>query len=147
MVLAVYKAAIIWKENGAFSGLSLVKVLIQDQISYFIVYVSCPLNFSVVLMIYETRLMFCTVANVVAFGAELSQLLQNIFNVLGNPTLLCIMGSHLLIHLREAAEKGRNEGTSYRSKPHSAIDFWQGEESSDLGKLRQISHCCFSTGA
>lgn len=37
MVLAVYKATVIWKEDGNFKGMTLVKVLIQDQILYFIV--------------------------------------------------------------------------------------------------------------
>lgn len=44
------------------------------------------------------------------------------------------MGNHLLIHLREAADQGRNEGTSCREKPFSAIDFGPGEELSELGE-------------
>lgn len=46
MVLAVYKAAIMWKENGEFRGLNLIKVLIQDQLLYFFMYGSCFLVFS-----------------------------------------------------------------------------------------------------
>lgn len=49
MVLAVYKAAIIW-QDCKFGGLNLVKVLIQDQILYFIVYVSCRLDAFAILM-------------------------------------------------------------------------------------------------
>lgn len=41
MALAVYKAAVIWKEDRSFRGLNLMKVLIQDQILYFVAYVSC----------------------------------------------------------------------------------------------------------
>ena len=35
MLLAVYKAATFWKSSG-FNGISLVKVLVQDQIIYYI---------------------------------------------------------------------------------------------------------------
>ena len=64
---------------------------------------------------------------------DFSQLVQDSIGALGNPTLLCVLGSHLLIHLREAAEEGRNEGTSYRLSSFSAIEFEQGAEMSDLG--------------
>lgn len=66
--------------------------------------------------------------------ADLSTLLEALLATVGNPSLLCILGSHLLIHLREAAAEGFNEGTSYRSKTFSAIRFEQpeGEESSEV---------------
>lgn len=38
MVLALYKAAEHWKETAGFSQFNLVKVLIQDQAIYFIMY-------------------------------------------------------------------------------------------------------------
>lgn len=31
LVLALYKAAVMWKENSGFGGMVLVKVLIRDQ--------------------------------------------------------------------------------------------------------------------
>ena len=80
-------------------------------------------------------------ANLAAYTMDNSQILTDIFTTLGNPSLLCILGSHLLIHLREAAEEGRNEGTSYRSKSFSAIEFEQGEELSYLGKHSLLLHC------
>ncbi|EJD00526.1 uncharacterized protein FOMMEDRAFT_159258 [Fomitiporia mediterranea MF3/22] len=42
------------------------------------------------------------------------------------PTLLCVLGSHLLINLKEAGERGVNEGTNYRSKTVSDIEFAEG---------------------
>ena len=36
MILAVYKAAIIWKENMGIAGLDLVKILMRDQAVYFL---------------------------------------------------------------------------------------------------------------
>lgn len=65
---------------------------------------------------------------------DLSTLLENVFNTVGSPSLLCVLGSHLLIHLREAAEEGLNEGTSYRLYSVSAIDFEHGAELSEPGK-------------
>ena len=49
--------------------------------------------------------------------------MQNVLKAAGDPALLCVLGSHLLIHLKEAAEKGLNGGTSYRMEAISAIDF------------------------
>ena len=80
-----------------------------------------------------TRAVFCAVANLIANAGGLNEILTNVFDTIGNPSLLCVLGSHLLIHLREAAEEGRNEGTSYRAKSLSAIHFEQGGEMSDLG--------------
>lgn len=36
MALAVYKAAEFWKLSSGFKGLNLVKVLIADQVVYFV---------------------------------------------------------------------------------------------------------------
>ena len=36
MTLALYKAAVIWKENLGLSNIGLVKVLVQDQAVYFL---------------------------------------------------------------------------------------------------------------
>lgn len=36
LVLALYKAAVMWKENSGFGGMVLVKVLIRDQAIYFL---------------------------------------------------------------------------------------------------------------
>lgn len=72
--------------------------------------------------------------NLVSITADLSTVLENILLAGGNPLLLCVLGSHLLIHLKETAEDGRDEGTSYRSKSLSTIGFEQGAESSEPGE-------------
>ncbi|KAH8112219.1 hypothetical protein DFH11DRAFT_1545911 [Phellopilus nigrolimitatus] len=50
-------------------------------------------------------------------------LLAELLNVLGSPSLLCVLGSHLLVHLKEAGERGANGGTSYRMRTMSNIEF------------------------
>ncbi|KAH8106463.1 hypothetical protein DFH11DRAFT_1468308, partial [Phellopilus nigrolimitatus] len=50
-------------------------------------------------------------------------LLAALLAALGSPSLLCVLGSHLLVHLKEAAERGANGGTSYRMKTMSSIGF------------------------
>ncbi|EJD06090.1 uncharacterized protein FOMMEDRAFT_153453 [Fomitiporia mediterranea MF3/22] len=45
-----------------------------------------------------------------------SPLVSYFLDVAGNPALLCVLGSHLLINLKEAGELGVNGGTNYRSK-------------------------------
>ena len=39
MVLAIYKAAEYWKMSSGFEGFELVKVIIKDQVLYFMAYV------------------------------------------------------------------------------------------------------------
>lgn len=48
---------------------------------------------------------------------------QYIFNCIGDPTILCIIGSRLIIHLKDAAERCVNEGTSYQPGSLSVMDF------------------------
>lgn len=90
------------------------------------------------MVIYKTRVIFCAVINILTFVIDLSVLLEDVLNALGSTALLCILGNHLLIHLREAADEGQNEGTSYRTKSLSTIGFEQGVELSELGE-----HCHF----
>ncbi|EJC99531.1 uncharacterized protein FOMMEDRAFT_160597 [Fomitiporia mediterranea MF3/22] len=44
---------------------------------------------------------------------------------IGNPSFLCILGSRLLFNLKEAGKLGINEGTNYRIKTLSNIEFEQ----------------------
>ncbi|KAH8109702.1 hypothetical protein DFH11DRAFT_1547986 [Phellopilus nigrolimitatus] len=50
-------------------------------------------------------------------------LLAYLLNLLGNPSLLCVLGCHLLVHLKEAGKRGVNVGTSFRMKTMSNIEF------------------------
>lgn len=40
MILVLYKAAVIWKENHGLNNLKLVQVLMRDQVIYFLASVS-----------------------------------------------------------------------------------------------------------
>lgn len=48
---------------------------------------------------------------------------QGVLIVVGSTSLLCILGSHLLINLKDAAERGLNEGTKYRPDTVSGLNF------------------------
>ncbi|KAH8109860.1 hypothetical protein DFH11DRAFT_1809975 [Phellopilus nigrolimitatus] len=115
MVLALYKAAEHWRETAGFSRFSLVKVLIQDQAIYFLIGLGAN---------YSDRVICCCVVEIMAIQLYIPNvLLSNILNILGHPSLLCVLGSHLLVHLKEAGERGANGGTSYRMKTISSIGF------------------------
>ncbi|KAH8109805.1 hypothetical protein DFH11DRAFT_1515051 [Phellopilus nigrolimitatus] len=106
MVLALYKAAEHWRETAGFSQFTLVKVLIQDQAIYFIMVI------------------FVSVMEIMANQLDVpNALLAYLLTIVGSPSLLCVLGSHLLVHLKEAGERGANEGTSYRMKTMSNIEF------------------------
>lgn len=51
--------------------------------------------------------------------------LANLLQSLGRPSFLCILGSSMLFNLKEAGERGLNQGTSYRvnSRSVSAMEF------------------------
>ncbi|KAI5114804.1 hypothetical protein M0805_000731 [Coniferiporia weirii] len=109
LVLALYKAASLWRESAGFKGVSLVKVLVLDQAFYFAV------------------VMICGVAHITTNWVD--QLVTpnaatNIVHAIVNSTTLpCIVGRRLLVHLNEAAEIGVNGGTSYRARSVSDIQF------------------------
>ncbi|KAH8107484.1 hypothetical protein DFH11DRAFT_1711435 [Phellopilus nigrolimitatus] len=106
MVLALCKAAQHWREIVGFRQFNLLTVLIQDQAIYFILVI------------------FCSVMGIVAVQLFIPNLLlANLLTVLGNPRLLCVLGSRLLIHLKEAGERGANGGTSYRMRTMSSVEF------------------------
>lgn len=52
-----------------------------------------------------------------------NQILAVFLEALGNPSFLCILGSHMLFNLKDAGERGVNEGTSYRRSSISEIEF------------------------
>ncbi|KAL5524827.1 hypothetical protein ACEPAF_9973 [Sanghuangporus sanghuang] len=108
MILALYKAAEYWKVSAGFKGFMLVKVLIRDQVLYFMLAIACS-----IFAIIEFRVV---VSN--DFAAA-------ILTALGNSSFLTILGNRMLFNLKEAGERGQNEGTSYRSPSRaiSDIDF------------------------
>ncbi|KAL5512054.1 hypothetical protein ACEPAH_5273 [Sanghuangporus vaninii] len=108
-LLALYKAIVYWKGNRGFEGSTLIRVLIQDQIIYFLLAITC--NF----------------LNVLEFKLRVSNgLLSALLDTLGSPAFLCIFGSRMLMNLKEAAEKGdcsTNQNEFTRETEISAIRF------------------------
>ncbi|KAL5512653.1 hypothetical protein ACEPAG_2919 [Sanghuangporus baumii] len=108
MILALYNAVEPWKISAGFKGFVLVKVLVRDQALYFILVIAC------------------CIFNIIEFWVVFSnELLAGILAALGNPAFLTILGNRMLFNLKEAGERGQNEGTSYRvpSRTISDIDF------------------------
>ena len=46
-----------------------------------------------------------------------------VFEALGSPIFLCVLGSRITFNLREAADHGINRGTNWSSYTHSTIQF------------------------
>ncbi|KAI5117640.1 hypothetical protein M0805_008446 [Coniferiporia weirii] len=105
MALALYKAAEHWRVSGNFSGFNLVKILVQDQAIYFLMVI------------------FSCVGKIIGGVIPLDSSMSVILGALSGPFILCVLGSRLLVHLKEAGEKGLNGGTSYRARTMSDIEF------------------------
>lgn len=76
--------------------------------------------------------------NLIGYNTTQNMVVASALQTCGDPILLCLLGNHLLVHMKEAAENGLNEGTSYRSQSISAIDFDRSpttnESSKSLGR-------------
>ncbi|OCB83890.1 hypothetical protein A7U60_g9096 [Sanghuangporus baumii] len=108
MILAVYKAGEYWRMSAGLKGFQLVKVVIKDQIIYFILIVAC------------------CIVDILQFKIQVASLFwTGVLGSLGNPSFLCILGTRMLFNLKEAGELGVNEGTSSRvpSGTISEMDF------------------------
>lgn len=137
MTLAIRKAAKIWKENAGADGFDLVKILIRDQAVYFVAYVndhnrrdlSDEPNF---------RVIFVGIFQAASF-ANLSVGLSIAFNYIGNPNLLSIPGSRLLLNMRQAGERSVNPGTSCRPATMSGMEFAEIAGGSQLQDEQELS--------
>ncbi|KAL4256432.1 hypothetical protein AB1N83_011253 [Pleurotus pulmonarius] len=90
--------------SQGLTGFHLVRVLVVDQAVYFAAAIFCNVG-----MIIST-----TTANPHFFSKR----------IMGSPSLLVILGARLLVHLKEAGEKGFTGGMSYRvRKALSGIKF------------------------
>ncbi|KAH8106515.1 hypothetical protein DFH11DRAFT_1518144, partial [Phellopilus nigrolimitatus] len=107
MALAVYKTAEFWRTSAGFKGLDLVKVLLQDQALYFIVVIACSLM------------------QIITFRSSINPVLATFLDTIGNASFLCVLGSRLLVHLKEAGDRGVDSTTlaSYRSETVSNMEF------------------------
>ncbi|EJC98942.1 uncharacterized protein FOMMEDRAFT_161150 [Fomitiporia mediterranea MF3/22] len=95
MVLATYRTVEYWGTTRGYARFSLVKVIIRDQIIYF----------ALVIII--------SVFNVVKLKIATSNFITSVvISCLGNPSFLCIIGSHILFNLREACDQRYDEDGS-----------------------------------
>ena len=60
---------------------------------------------------------------------------------IGHPSLLCILGSRMFFNLKEAGKQGLNEGTSYRPRTVSNMEFEQGE-GGEREYIALLNICC-----
>ena len=75
-------------------------------------------------MLNYHSIVFCCVCNIVEFKVETDNpTVPIVLQFLGSPSFLCVLGSRMLFHLKEAGERGTNEGTSYRLKTITDIAF------------------------
>ena len=73
-----------------------------------------------------SRVIFASVFAILNFKLEFSNaFVANILSALGNASFLCVLGSRMLFNLKEAGERGQNEGTSYNatSRTVSGMEF------------------------
>ncbi|KAH8109344.1 hypothetical protein DFH11DRAFT_1861481 [Phellopilus nigrolimitatus] len=106
MVLALFKAAQHWRESAGLSQFNLLMVLIKDQAIYFILVI------------------FCSIMGVVQYQFNIqTSLLASLLPVLVYPRLFCVIGNHLLVHLKETGERRAKGGTSYRMTTMSSMQF------------------------
>lgn len=130
MVLALHKAAAMWRESSGLGGMGLLKVLIRDQAIYFLAWVSTSSQYLSDLIHY-IRVIFVSVLQIIDDVFDQSTLVALIFSFVGNPTLLSLLGARLLLNMKEAGEKGLNQGTSCGSKSTvSEVDFAEAPQAS-----------------
>ncbi|KAI5116374.1 hypothetical protein M0805_008687 [Coniferiporia weirii] len=97
LVLSVRKGAEFWRITAGLKGFKLMHVLIRDQVVYFALVLACGVANAI--LIYVDM-------GVAGVGIEFT-----------NPIAPCILGSRILINLREAA--GQNVYASSRSRSGS----------------------------
>ena len=123
MILALHKATLFWRLTAGFRGFRLLTVVIQDQFLYFMLWVTRIYSRSK--LSTSDSAVTCSVINIIGLSVDDEGIALVYFvNTIGNPSCLCILGSYLLVNLKEAGELGVNEGTNYRLDfiPPSASD-------------------------
>ena len=118
MSLALYKATTLWKAQPGMNTTRLIKVLVRDQVIYFLAYVFLPKKCSAgsVNPVMLSVILISALEIMEKFNAGSSALFAHILVVLTNPPLLSVLGARLLFNMKEAGAKGLNEGTSCGSK-------------------------------
>ena len=123
MILAVYKAARILKEDPGLNMVKIIKVILRDQVVYFIAYVSqfefCRRSLST----NAIRLIFVSAATILAeFLSSIKPILA-VEDSIGNPAILSSVSAHLLLNMKESGAKGLNEGMGAWGDTMDGMDF------------------------
>lgn len=122
MILVFYKAAVMWKENAGLAGFSLIKVLVRDQAVYF---VTCGFLFFRARRQWNwllrcIRIVVISLIQILINNLRLGIALNCILGLIGNPAFLPLLGSRLLVHMKEAS-KHQDESYEPRVISHGII--------------------------
>ena len=85
-----------------------------------------------------SRVIFVSVFAILQFRLSISNpFLAIVLERLGSPAFLCVLGSRMLFNLKEAGERGQNEGTSYNatSRTVSGMEFAELAPVNSEGKI------------
>ncbi|EJD00664.1 uncharacterized protein FOMMEDRAFT_159430 [Fomitiporia mediterranea MF3/22] len=104
LCLALFKAAEYWRISAGFKGFHLVRALVEDQAFY-----------------YGFVIFVCVLQIVSRDLHDVAPFIATFLSLAGKPTLLPIIGSHILISMKEAGERGANKGTSLQLSDMSDI--------------------------
>lgn len=111
-VLAVYKAAIIWKETTGLTGAKLAFNLIRDQAIYFFVCVDTFSHSNLSLICDFYSIIWIALFNVISYSADTSTNLSLILTILGNPLLLSPFAARCVLDMKKAGDIGGNAGSN-----------------------------------
>ena len=124
LAFALSGAVTLWRTTEGLIGFKLLRVIIVDQILYFVMYVRrSSRTESRNSLIRGHSVILCSIANILANVTHFNSTITLLLNAPATPSLVCVAGSHLLIHLKEAGETAWNEGTSPDRQKISAINF------------------------
>lgn len=108
-----------WKDQPGMTTSRLIKVLVRDQIVYFLAcvclfeqYETVSVDRFILLISVILVCMFDIVQNL----TNGSETFNSALSVLANPALLSILGSRLLFNIKEAAARGLNGGMGWGGK-------------------------------
>ncbi|EJD00669.1 uncharacterized protein FOMMEDRAFT_159435 [Fomitiporia mediterranea MF3/22] len=129
MGITLRRAISFWRLSAGFRGFPLMRVIITDQVFYFALIVAyCVLN-----MLEGTLTTFNSVAQAfVAFG--------------GSESFLCILGSHMLFNMKDAARHGDYDASTggIVTRTVSNVQFEMKTYSSSMNPSRYTETNCGS---
>lgn len=104
-------------ESTGFGLSKLIKVVIQDQVIFFVAYVTKQHSLSLLLlkaiyMLILYRIILCTVANIFVAPAKWNKAISCTLSIFGTPTLLSVIGCRMLLNLKDANQQDGNAGSS-----------------------------------